>query len=116
MAALVANGYRGPWRWSNLDWELSFYKAWRDWPPLQREPKIFPAFNLGGHRTTSQAREMLWQLKRTSPFANYQTEEFPLEPRGLPVEDYLEIWAEGATPDEWIALAKAFLVEMAEEV
>jgi len=29
MAALVACGYRGPWRWSNMDWELPFYRVWR---------------------------------------------------------------------------------------
>lgn len=116
MAGLVANGFRGPWRWSNMDWERAFYIAWRDWPPRQRELNTFPSFETGGHRTTSQARDMLWQLKRTSPFSDYQTERFPLEPMGLTPEDYLEIWAKGALPDEWIALAKAFLVEMGEEV
>lgn len=116
MAGLVANGFRGPWRWGNPAWEYAFYKAWGEWPPQQRDPKMFPSFELGGHRTTSQAREMLWQLKRTSPFANYDKEELPLNPRGLSAEEYLDIWAEGATAEEWKALARAFLAEMGDGI
>jgi len=112
MGGLVANGFLGPWRWKNLDWELAFYKAWRAWPPQQRDPGSFPHFELGGHRTSSQAREMLWQLKATSPFCNYQDEPLPTEPKNLTPVEYLEIWADGATPDEWIALAAGFLREM----
>ncbi|WP_431230823.1 hypothetical protein [Paenarthrobacter nicotinovorans] len=112
MGGLVANGYRGPWGWNNLDWELSFYRAWHDWEPQQRDPQSFPRFELGGTRTSSEARELLWQLKSTSPFHAYQKEQLPLEPRGLTPSEYLEIYAEGATPEEWIALAAAFLDDM----
>lgn len=112
MAGLVANGFRGPWRWNNLDWELAFYKAWREWPSQQRDPGLFPRFELGGHRTSSQAREMLWQLKTTSPFHGYQDQLLPLEPMNLSPHEYLEIRVEGATPEEWISLAQAFLKEM----
>ena len=112
MAGLVANGYRGPWRWNNLDWELSFYRAWRAWPPQLRNPEMFPRFELGGHRTGSEGRELLWQLKATSPFHAYQNEQLPLEPLGLPPAEYLDIWVEGASPEEWVALAATFLEEM----
>lgn len=112
MGGLVANGFYGPWRWNNLDWELAFYNAWRAWPPQQRDPQSFPRFELGGNRTSSQAREMLWQLKSTSPFHNYENDPFPAEPKNLTPVEYLEIWADGATPEEWIALAAAFLREM----
>lgn len=109
IAGLVACGYRGPWRWNNLDWELSFYRVWRDWPPQQRSPEQFPNFELGGHGRTSQARDMLWQLKRTSPFHQYRDQPLPEEPMGLSPREYLEIWADAASPDEWITLAAAFL-------
>jgi hypothetical protein len=112
MAGLVACGYRGPWRWSNLEWEPAFYRAWRDWWPQQRTPKLFPAFELGGHGHTSQAREMLWQLKRTSPFHGFHDHELPTEPMGLDPREYIEIWVDTAEPDEWIALASAFLTEI----
>lgn len=112
MGGLVANGFYGPWRWNNLDWELAFYNAWRAWPPQQRDPQSFPRFELGGNRTSSQGREMLWQLKSTSPFHHYENEPFPAEPKNLIPAEYLEIWADGATPEEWVALAAAFLREM----
>lgn len=115
MAALVANGYEGPWRWRDLDWEFAFYKAWRDWPPQQRDPRSFPSFELGGHRTSSQGREMLWQLKSTSPFHAFRTGPLPTKPLGLDPIGYLEIWAKGASPAEWVALGRAFLSEMGEE-
>jgi hypothetical protein len=115
MGGLVANGFRGPWRWSNLDWELPFYRVWRDWPPPRRDPKSFPHFELGGHATSSEAREMLWQLKRTSPFHGFRNEPLPLEPFGLTPVEYLEIWAQGATSDEWIALVANFLREVNEK-
>jgi hypothetical protein len=114
MCALVACGYVGPWRWSNLDWELPFYQAWRAWPPKDRDPKAFPRFEVGGHGSTSEAREMLWQLKSTSPFHAFRDEPLPTRPLGLEPTEYLEIWAEGATPDEWIALAADFLDKIRE--
>jgi hypothetical protein len=109
MAGLVACGYRGPWRWSHLDWELSFYRVWRDWPPQQRAPERFPRFELGGHGRTSQARDMLWQLTRTSPFHQYRDQPLPEQPMGFSPQEYLEIRADAASPDEWVALAAAFL-------
>lgn len=112
MAGLVANGFHGPWRWNNLDWEFAFYKAWRDWPLQQRDPKSFPFFEVGGTRTASQAREMLWQLKSTSPFHDHDKEPLPLMPRGLTPEEYLEISVDGASPEEWVSLAKKFLTEL----
>ena len=57
---------------------------------------------------------MLWQLKRTSPFHYYSSQRLPAEPLGLPIVEYLEIWVDGATPDEWIALGADFLGELGE--
>ena len=109
MAGLVTCGYEGPWRWNNLDWELPFYRVWREWPPQQRTPNSFPRFELGGHGRTSEAREMLWQLKSTSPFHQYRDQPLPKEPLGLSPHEYLEILADAASPAEWVALAEAFL-------
>ena len=112
MAALVECGYRGPWRWSNLDWELPFYQVWNAWEPRKRTPKLFPKFGIGPSATTSQGREMLWQLKRTSPFHGYADEQLTRSPFGLTPRDFLEIWAKEATPDEWVELAAGFLEQM----
>jgi hypothetical protein len=112
MAGLVANGYTGPFRYSNLDWELPFYRAWDRWEPPRRNRADFPSFRLGGARSTSEPREMLWQLKRTSPFNLYASERLPTHPMGLTAEEYLEIWAKGADPTEWIALGADFLDEL----
>lgn len=112
MAALVACGYRGPWRWSHLDWELPFYRVWREWSPAQRAPELFPSLEVGGHGRTSQARELLSQLKKTSPFHEYSSKPLPEHPLGLTSREFLEVWADAAKPDEWIALASAFLAEM----
>lgn len=112
MAGLVAAGYHGPWRWAHHQWEGSFYRVWDRWPP--HEGSDFPRFEIGGSANgrTSQAREILWQLKRTSPFHTYETEPLPTRPRGMTPGEYLETWCEGATPDEWFALAQGFLKEM----
>ncbi|NRQ51727.1 hypothetical protein [Aeromicrobium stalagmiti] len=83
MAALVANGFRGPWRWSHLDWELPFYQAWDTWPPQRRNPNDFPTIKLGGSGSSSQGRELLWQLKRTSPFHAYADEPLTEHPLGV---------------------------------
>jgi hypothetical protein len=112
MAGLVANGFPGPFRYSHLHWELPFYRAWARWAPAQRNPSAFPAFEIGGHGKSSQARELLWQLKRTSPFHGYDNGPLPIQPRGLTVEEYLEIWVSDASPQEWIALAADFLAEL----
>jgi hypothetical protein len=112
MAALVECGFRGPVRWSNLDWELPFMHVWDSWPPAARSPREFPKFEVGGYRTSSEPREMLWQLKSTSPFHNGWDQELTDNPRGLTPREYLEIWTQGATPDEWIELAEDFLTLM----
>ena len=115
MSGLLVCGFTGPWVWAHHEWEGAFYKAWRMWPPKDRTPQLFPTFKLGGGAgATSQARDMLWQLKRTSPFHDYGTRLFPQEPFGLPPHEYLEIHVEGATPQEWRQLAHSFLAVMAE--
>ena len=114
MAALVECGFRGPVRWSNLDWELPFVQAWGRWAPASRSPSDFPKFEVGGYRTSSEPREMLWQLKRTSPFEDGWNRVLTERPHGLTPRDYLDIWVKGATPDEWVGLAQAFLRLMRE--
>ena len=112
MAGLVANGFNGPFKYSNLDWELPFYRVWHRWEPPRRNPAVFPSFALGGTGRSSEPREILWQLKSTSPFNSYASEPLPTHPMGLTPEEYLEIWAEGAEPGEWIALGTDFLGEL----
>lgn len=112
MAGLVANGFQGPWRWSNHEWEFAFYQAWGDWPPQTRNPSDFPTFKLGGYGSSSEPRELLWQLKRTSPFSTYASEPLNTRPFGLTPAEFLEIWAKGASPEEWVDLAAAFLQNM----
>lgn len=70
MAALVECGYRGPWRWAHHQWEGAFYRVWNDWEPHSSD--VFPRLELGGSANgrSSQARAILWELKRTSPFTN----------------------------------------------
>lgn len=114
MAALVECGFRGPVHWSNLDWELPFLQAWHQWEPAGRSPRDFPKFEIGGYRSSSEPREMLWQLKRTSPFENGWNQTLTDQPHGLTPREYLEISAKGATPDEWIDLARTFLDLMRE--
>lgn len=114
MAALVECGFRGPVRWSNLDWELPFMRAWARWAPSSRTPRDFPTFQVGGYRTSSEPRELLWQLKRTSPFEGGWNEVLTDQPHGLTPREYLEIWAQTATPDEWIHLAQDFFGLMRE--
>lgn len=113
MAGLVVSGYRDPWRWAHHEWEGAFYRAWADWPPAHRRPGDFPSFQLGGGAgRTSQPRDMLWQLKSTSPFHRYQDDVLPQEPMGMTPHEFLGIWATTASPNEWVALARAFLAEM----
>jgi hypothetical protein len=112
MAALVECGYRGPWRWAHHQWEGSFYRVWNSWEP--HTAAVFPGLALGGSADgrTSQARDILWQLKSTSPFADYGTQPLPEHPRGMTPREYLDVWCEGATVDEWVELASAFLAEI----
>ncbi len=53
-------------------------------------------------------------VKSTSPFDGYARGPLNPAPRGMAPEEYLEIWVEGATPREWMDLARSFLVEMNE--
>ncbi|UCN14785.1 hypothetical protein LFM56_00175 [Cellulomonas iranensis] len=53
-------------------------------------------------------------MKSTSPFNGYNRGPLNSAPRGLTPEEYLEIWVEGATPEEWMDLARSFLAEMNE--
>lgn len=114
MAALVECGYRGPWRWPHHQWEGAFYRVWEAWDPHSFD--VFPRLQLGGSASgrSSQARAILWELKRTSPFYEHDTKTLTANPRGMTPREYLETWCEGATADEWVSLADAFLREMAE--
>lgn len=114
MAALVECGFRGPVRWSNLDWELPFMLAWDRWAAASRSPEDFPRFEVGGYRTSSEPREMLWQLKRTSPFEDGWNRMLTDRPNGLTPREYLEISVQGASPDEWVELTQDFLGLMRE--
>jgi len=60
----------------------------------------------------SQAREILFTIKTTSPFYGYREGPLNSRPLGLKPEEYLEIWVEGASPEQWIELATDFLAEM----
>jgi hypothetical protein len=112
MAALVECGYRGPWRWAHHQWEGAFYRVWTSWAPHTNDE--FPRLKLGGSAEgrTSQAREILWELKRTSPFAEHDHELLTDQPLGLTPREYLDDYCKGASADDWVALASAFLVEM----
>lgn len=113
MAALVECGYRGPWRWAHHQWEGPFYRVWYEWEPHTND--AFPRLELGGSANgrSSQARSVLWQLKRTSPFYGYDTEPLTVNPRGMTPREYLDLWCDGATAEEWVDLGAAFLEEMA---
>jgi hypothetical protein len=54
MAGLIEGGFRGPARWSNLEWELPFMQAWEVWNPKWRVPQDFPTFKVGGYGTSSE--------------------------------------------------------------
>lgn len=115
LAGLAAVGFKGPWHWAHHEWEGAFYRAWRNWPPA-RDAQTFRAFQVGGSADgrTSQARDILFAVKSTSPFDGYDRGPLNPAPRGLTPEEYLEISVEGATPQEWMDLARSFLTEMNE--
>lgn len=112
MAGLVVCGYRGSWRWNDLNWELVFYKAWRAWPPSVVYSLQLPLFAVRGLGTSSHGRDRLRQLKATSPFPQYREQPQPPRPLGLAPVEYLKIWVEAASPPKWIARSAAFLEEM----
>jgi len=112
MAALVECGFQRPWRWAHHEWEGAFNRVWSQWGPHKSE--VFPRLAAGGSADgrTSEARAILWELKRTSPFAEFKTERLAHTPFGMTAREYLTEWCEGAAADEWVELAGAFLVEM----
>ena len=112
VAALVECGCRGPWKWAHHQWEGPFYRVWAEWEPHSGD--VFPKLELGGSANgrSSQARDILRELKSTSPFANYQTGPLTTHPSGMAAREYLDLWCDGATADEWVGLASAFLTEM----
>ena len=113
MGGLVLCEFAGPFRWAHHQWEGPFYSAWRHWQPAQLHPDRFPNFRVGGGAgTTSQARDMLWQLKRTSPFHTYNSQPLTTSPMGLAPREYLEIWVDAAAPGDWEDLANSFLEVM----
>ncbi|GAB3438973.1 hypothetical protein GCM10027517_11840 [Phycicoccus ginsengisoli] len=113
MGGLVEAGFPGPWRWAHHQWEGAFYSAWRNWAPATRNPKLFPTFKVGGGGgASSQARDMLWQLKSTSPFHDHDRAPLNRHPRGMTASEYLEIHVEGASAQEWQELAASFLAGM----
>lgn len=114
LAGLAAVGYQGPWRWAHHEWEGAFYRAWRQWPPSGNRD-VFREFGVGGSADgrTSQARDILFTVKSTSPFSGYDRKPINHQPMGLTPEEYLDIWVKGASPQEWMALATRFLAEMA---
>lgn len=117
LGGLAAVGFEGPWVWPHHRWEGAFYRAWRSWPPSTRSD-VFRTFKVGGSADgrTSQGRDILFSVKRTSPFAEFRSMPLTQEPMGLSPEEYLEIWVEGATPQEWMDLARLFLQEMDESL
>ena len=56
--------------------------------------------------------DMLWQLKRTSPFHTYNSQPLTTSPMGLAPREYLEIWVDAAAPGDWEDLANSFLEVM----
>lgn len=117
LAALAAVGFDGPWHWAHHEWEGAFYRAWAKWPPA-RDTKVFRTFRVGGAADgrSSQARDILFAVKSTSPFDGYDRSPLNTAPRGMAPEEYLEIWVEGATPQEWMDLARSFLSEIGEPI
>ena len=115
LAGLVAIGFEDRWKWAHHQWEGAFYRAWSSWPPAENTG-VFRVFRVGGspNGRTSQAREVLFSIKSTSPFAGYNRAPLNPSPRGLAPEEYLETWVEGATPKQWMDLARAFLNELGE--
>lgn len=48
------------------------------------------------------------------PFYEHNIKPLTPEPRGMTPREYLDLLCEGATADEWVSLATAFLNEMTE--
>jgi hypothetical protein len=114
LAGLASAGFEGPFTRPHRQWEGPFFLAWNQWPLAARHPELFPRFQIeaSADGRTPQGRDMLWQIKRTSPFADYKEVSLNPTPRGLTPTEYLDISVEGATPDEWVELAGNFLREM----
>ncbi len=115
LAGMVAIGFEGPWRWAHHQWEGPFYRVWRAWPPASNT-ECFRTFQVGGSANgrTSQARDILFAVNRTSPFDGFNREPLNKHPMGMSPQEYLEDYVEGATPQEWMDLAAALLAELPE--
>lgn len=116
LAGLVAVGFEGPFVWAHHEWEGPFYRAWRAWPPATRSPEYFRTFAVGGSADgrTSQARDILFSVSSRSPFHGFDSQPLNRTPMGLSPEEYLELWVQGATPEEWKDLARSLLEELPE--
>lgn len=112
MGGLIMAGFEGPFPWAHHEWEGPFLAAWRQWSPSSDNSPYLPTLEAGGTGTSAQPRELLWQLKSTSPFHNHDSEPLNQNPRGVSVEEYLEYNIHGATPDQWRELAEQFLANM----
>ena len=115
LAGMVAVGFDGPFRWPHHEWETAFYRVWRAWPPSSNT-EVFRTLELGGSANgrTSQARDILFAVNRTSPFVGYDRGPLNPAPRGMTPQEYLETSVEGASPQEWMDLARALLDELPE--
>lgn len=111
LAGLVEVGFVGPFLWADHQWEGTFYRSWGRWRPAARTSAGLPQFKLGGSADgrTSQARDMLWQIKQTSPFRDFRTQPLTTSPYGLSPQEYLRIHVQGASPAEWMSLSESFL-------
>lgn len=113
-AGLVAAGWEGRFAFRNrfLDWELPFYRAWGGWEPKDRSPEMFPVFAFGGsaNGTVSEARSLLFAVSSRSPFADYDNGLNP-QPATLEPLEYLQSYVKGASPQEWVDLAQAFIAQ-----
>jgi hypothetical protein len=90
---------------SIMDFETRFLKAWREWAPQLTHPSIFPVFGVG----TKRPRDLLFRLHHSSsPFSSYQTDLLVQRPLNLIPRDYLEIYCDTATPEEWLNLGRAY--------
>lgn len=87
------------------EFESDFRAAWGDWLDGPRRAQLL---TLDYER--NRPRNLLFRLHRSkSPFRTYQTEPLTALPCGLEPVEFLEIYAEGADPQEWIDLAAKYL-------
>ena len=75
---------------------------------------MFRTFAVGGSADgrTSQARDIQFTVKGTSPFSAYREGALNAKPFGLKPDEYIETHVVGATAQQRKDLARAFLSEM----